>query len=385
MRTSFGRFGLIFMFVALTGIVVLLMGCGGGASAPAVQDQTPEAPDNGESGGGGGEVPAVRPVLTVSAATDSPPARYEVMGTTMVTLAKFRMSANNFGDLRVTDVRFAVEIENQQVWFSNFQNLRVMEGGTLLGGPASMSMSAVDRGEIQFVFSLPTVVAKNSTRVLSLVGDVASFTAGAVSGAKYRFGIEWARDVTALVVDDNVTAVEVIGAPIWSESVTVYRTKPALTSSALGLTTGRVRTAVDDVANFSMTAHPADQLELQAITLTFSGGAVRNGSPTFTVELIDPATGSPLGFAVTQTAVPGSGDNCSVTFSGINYTISAGTTKSFRVRVDSSNFANSATTSEALTVSVNAINDLRWSDGSSQQIPLEPAVVPFTVSQVSYE
>jgi len=120
------------------------------------------------------------------------------------------------------------------------------------------------------------------------------------------------------------------------------------------------------------------------VILKFTGAAVTSGGTAFTVDLIDANTNSLLGSAAQATCTPGQGNSCSVTFNP-SYTVSAGTSKATKIRVNSSSFTNTASASDALSILVNATTDVTFNDGTTGSIPLEGTIVPFTVASVSYE
>jgi hypothetical protein len=125
-------------------------------------------------------------------------------------------------------------------------------------------------------------------------------------------------------------------------------------------------------------ADSAYQVVLGTVSIKFAGTAVSNGSTAFTVDLIDTYTGVALTGASQQTCTPGAGNSCSVTFNPA-YTISAGTTKNVKVRVNSSSFYDATNNTENLTAVINAAGDVRWSDGTTSNVSLESTSVPVTI------
>jgi hypothetical protein len=167
-----------------------------------------------------------------------------------------------------------------------------------------------------------------------------------------------------------------IGSPI-----TVYRTKLSVTGSA-NLTTSRSPIAgPDDIALVNFSADNAHQAQLNGIRFTFSGSAIAGTSP-FSVDLIDVNTGVSLGSVSAQTCTV-NGNSCSVVFNP-NYVISAGTTKTVKIRVNSGNFVTNNGSGTTLSVIVNATNDMNWSDGANTSIGIEPILVPIQIATVQY-
>jgi hypothetical protein len=247
--------------------------------------------------------------------------------------------------------------------------------------------SSATTSTVHFSFSTPVVVGKNSSKTLSLKGDVADINSlGAVSGSSHVFGIYTSTtDVTALGKDSNAaaTVTEASIGSVVGNAAKVAQTKLTLSSSVLGAASARTRQSVDDVATINFNASSGYQLTVNSITLKFSGGAISSGSTDFTVSLIDANTNAALGSSATQTCHPITGDTCSVTV-GPQYLVSAGDTKAAKVRVSSASFTNGASTSDSMSVVVNANTDVVWNDGVGA-FNLETTVTPFTVVNVSYE
>lgn len=139
----------------------------------------------------------------------------------------------------------------------------------------------------------------------------------------------------------------------------------------------RVRKSLDDIGSFTLAADPAYPVEISSIAITFTGTTLSNGQ-TFSVELKTlPGTSA-------QTCSPTS-NTCAVTFAvSPTYIISGSASKTFKVRVNSTNFYNGVGT-EGLSAYIANATDVAWSDGVTSNIPLEANVVPLTIADVSYE
>jgi hypothetical protein len=328
------------------------------------------------------------PTLTVARASESAPSKQVVMGSSGNSLFTLRLTSDNVEDVRVTDITLQDTVANGSAGIASFQNLTLWDGATQVGGPLSLSM--LNAGTSTVAFSLSSggvIVPKNGTKNLELKADVASFSSGgATSNSTHNFGL--AGNVTSSVIalgkDSNLSAT-VSGTPN-SNTSTVYRTKVTLSSSLLGSSVARARTAVDDLATFNFAANSGYQAILGTVSLKFTGIAVSAGSTAFTVDLIDSNTNAALGSASQQTCTPGSGNSCSVTFSP-QFIIDAASTKAAKVRINSASVYNQSGGSgtESLSVLVNAAGDVVVNDGSTPGIVLESTVVPFTVVNVSYE
>jgi hypothetical protein len=326
------------------------------------------------------------PTLTVAAASETAPSKQVVMGSTGNSLFTLRLTANNVEDIRVTDITLRDNIGSGSTGIASFTNLALYDGTTMVAGPLSATMPGSASSSVAFsLASGGVVVPKNGTKNLELKGDVATFSSGgATSGSTHNWGLlNSTSSVTAYGKDSSASAT-VSGSPT-SNTSTVYRTKVTLSSSLLGSSSGRARTAVDDLATLNFAANSSYQAVLGTVTLKFSGIAVSNGSTAFTVDLIDTNTNLNLGSASQQTCTPGLGNSCLVTFSP-QFTIDAGTTKATKVRVNSASFFDASVAgTQSLSVLINGTSDTQIYDGSTAAIPLESTVVPFTVTSVSYE
>lgn len=303
-----------------------------------------------------------------------------VMGSRANDVLRFRIVNDNVADVRISDVVITDSIASNSGMRSSFTNFYLYDGGTLVAGPLQLTLSSPTSGSL--TFSLPNqtvVVPRNASRDLVVRADVADASSGgAVSGSVHTFAVS---TVAARALPTGVIAA-VTMSNVLVLPITIHATDQAFSSSPLGATNSRVRTSVDDVATLSIAADGAQSLEFSTLRLTLSGGAL-SGAPAFGVQLIDPNTNVALGAASTQTCTP-AGSSCTVLFSPA-YTISAGTTKTVKIRLDSSNFTNGAGSGDALSILIASAGDFTWSDGVSTGIEISSTLVPFTVATMGYE
>lgn len=156
-------------------------------------------------------------------------------------------------------------------------------------------------------------------------------------------------------------------------ALTVTATPPPLIQSIQQ----HSRSSVDDLGYLNLTADPAFYVQLKSITITFAGSAITYGTPGFTVTLKSLTGTTP------QTCTPDTTNSCTVTFIP-SYAVSAGATKSIKVRVDSSNFYDAAGTTETLTATIQNAADILWNDGVTDNIPLEPTGIPLIIATIQY-
>lgn len=325
--------------------------------------------------------------LTLTTDSNNVSARQVVMGSASNELYKLKLSANNTEDVRVTDITFRDTIGgSNSAGIASFNNLQLFDdAGALLAGPVNMTITSDTTGDV--VFSLGStsslIVPKNSSKTITLKGDVATFVSGgASSSSSHVFGIAATSSVTAYGKDSSASAT--VAATTTGSAQVVYRSKPTLTSSVLGSTTGRTRVAVDDIATLNWAANAADDLTISTVTVKFSGQAASNGSTAFTADLIDANTNAAWGSASQGTCTPGAGNSCSVSF-GPAFSITRGSTKAVKLRVNSSAFYNGSNTSDSLSAIINAASDIVWSDGTSTGISWESVQIPITLVNLSFE
>ena len=308
------------------------------------------------------------------------------MGSTGNSLFSVKIANDGAEDVNISSIKFTDLVGGPTSFNSSLSYLYLYNGSTEVGSSV-LGMATSTQGYASFT-GLNIPVAKDSSITLELKGDVSAY-GNAVSGSTHQFEIASANDITATgkdstnpatIYDNSHSAYTDIAV---GNTATVYRTKISLASAADGSTTGRTRVANDDLADLTFTADPAGDLTVKTITLTLSGKAITGieGNSTTTIDLIDPSTSAEFGGATQQIINSGT---TSVTFSGINYPVSAGSSKTVKVRVNSTNFGNSE---DSLSVYINAATDFTWNDngqGTGSDANLESTVVPFTVANVSY-
>lgn len=319
--------------------------------------------------------------LTVSADTSNPSAKQLVLGSTAVTLGQFRFKADNNEDIRLDQITLTAT-SSASNGPATFNNLTLWDGSTQIASGNTLTASSTNTYNFTSLFNVTGgyVVPKNTTKILTLKGDVADYSSSPTSVSKtYAFGLAGAVDVRAFGAASTVqsTVTGSTAFPLNSSTQTAVRTKVTATLAPSGSVQNRTRTATDDIALLSLTADQAYSAEFRTVTFTISGAAA--SSTTF--QLIDKngavvpgASASVVGAATTVTLAPTNPE-----------LISQGDTKVYRVRVSSSNFNNTANTSDSYSIQIANTSDFGWrEDGGSTNIGLEATAVPLT-STVSYE
>ncbi len=346
-----------------------------------------------------GQSPVVSsgPSMSINISSNTAPTKQVVMGSTNNSLATFRFTDTaNIEPIKVNKLIFVASsspVAGATTTVPSFANVGVYSGGTMIGGPVSASTTGIGTFYYIFNFNSPPSVPQNGSLELELRGDVASFISnGALSNAPYAFLFDsTTTDITALGQSSNssVTGASLTkGTPV-GNFITVLRTKLTLSSATLGTTSNRVRTAVDDLANLVFSADTGYDATVNTVTVKFQGQAVSTaGSATFGVDLIDSQTGTDWSGSSVQTCNPAAGGTTCVVSFGFSPApvISAGTSKTVKVRINSSGLGNVSQQTDSLSVLIPATNSVNWGDGSTTNgLTLQATDVPITITTVSYE
>ncbi len=340
------------------------------------------------------------PTLTVTQDSDDTPARYITMGSTDNTFFKIRMTVNDTEDVRITDLTFSDTVAmvtgvsgTLPTDRMSLSNVRLYEGDTLLAGPVDVRPGSDASTTATIVFSLgnasPLIVPKNSSKTLTVKGDVATLTAGAVSNQQHTLSLG-PGNVTAYGSGSSSTATISRGTPIpEGRAQVVYRTTPRLSASVLGAVQNRIRTTNDEVSSLNWSAAASDDVIIGTVSLNFSGAAVSltAGNANFAVRLIDPANsnsdwGSSVSTNCTEAAT--AGGTCTLSMAPLA-TVSRGTTKTIKVRINSTNFANAANSQDGMSVSIGLGAHALWEDRTSTAISWEAGQMPMTLISLGYE
>ncbi|MBI2048896.1 MAG: peptidoglycan-binding protein [Candidatus Liptonbacteria bacterium] len=378
--------------------------------------------------------------VTVSIDSATPASQQLVMGGSGQSLAIFRFTeTSNVEDIKITDlsifdqvtVNLDLNSSTASHVKSGFGNLSLYNGTALLGsaGSANTSVATATANSTSgpgyyytFHFATPVVVPQANSVALTLKGDVASYaSSGATDNTTHTFKISVSTDsaidtnqevIVALGNTSNATsAISLASSSVAGNVMTLLRSKMTVGATMLGLSSGRAKANVDDLATLNFSANSAGGVQIGSVTMFFtgtgpsgtSGGTGGGGlSSTFwntgntattcaaancTVQLYDSANGTTY-FAVASSTT--SGNN--LTFDLKNYQLSAGTTKSFSVRLNSNN-ANSFVAAASgiaptLGVTINAIGNVTWKDAldtnAASALNLEGYVIPVNVASVSY-
>jgi hypothetical protein len=324
------------------------------------------------------------------------------MGSTGNELAKFSfLETTNIEDIRITDLYIFDQVAATTTVLSAFGNLKLYQGSTLLSeaGSASEYTTSTLPGYGYYYrfnsFVNPLIVPKSGSVQVVLKGDVSSYSAsGATDNTTHVFKIATstvtAFDTTAEAVlamgsTSNVAATVTLSSPN-ANAQTVLRSKLTITGTALGTTSGRVKTATDDLATINFTADAAGSIKLQSLTVTV-GGSAPSGTQFFTtsgtpIKLYDTIANASYNPTATSTT--------SVSFDLLNYVVNAGQTKSFTLRLNTLSPYTAAASNgiaQGLSASVNAATDVTYTTGESggtTGVSIPSTAAPVQINSVSY-
>ncbi len=298
--------------------------------------------------------------LTVSLDPSSPVAKTVVMGAVGNNLAVFRLANGSSKEgVKVTDIT-VTDVLSPAGGMAGFQNVGLYNGITLLSS-ANASSVAGDRFGYSFHFASPLTLPKSGSVSLTLKGDASPYLPGASNVQAHTFSVN-SGAVTAFGAVSNSPAVQI--GTVTGSAITIQRSVLSLTSfTSIGSVGSRPISSADSVANLTWYASGADST-LGDTTINFSGISMDDGLTQFVVDLIDPMTGIRLGSSISGLCTPVNG-SCSVNLNP-NYIISAGTTKTARLRINSTGFIVSPVT--ALTISLSGAVPLTFYYGGSGPI-----------------
>lgn len=351
---------------------------------------------------------------TVTIAIDSgtPAAKQLVMGSPGNSLAIFRFTeTSNVEDIKITDLYVFDQVSSASNVKSAFGNVGVYSSaGSLLasGGAATQNTTTSNPGDgyyYKFSFASPVVVPRAGSISLTLKGDVSSYaSSGATDNTTHVFKIATIGSstnalgnsyqvVVALGSTSNASSA-VSGLAATANTATVLRSKLTVTASALGNTSGRSKTSVDDLADITFAADAAGGVQIGSVKLTFSGSAPSTGAGFYYTSLADYTTCSSCKVKLYDTANGSSyfataSSSNTLTFNLANYQLSGGSSKSFRLRADSTNGTAAAQSgvSQTLTAQIAAVADVSWLDSldsAANSVNIESYVVPINIQSVSY-
>ena len=177
--------------------------------------------------------------------------------------------------------------------------------------------------------------------------------------------------------------------------MTILRSKLTVTASSLGATSGRSKAAVDDLATLTFSANSAGGVQITSVAITFSGSAPSqtafySGTGSNAVVRIYDAANGTYYVPVASSSVSTTGGK--ISFNLNNYQLSAGSSKSFTLRLNTTLGGSTAIgvtgISQTLSATIAATTDVAWQDAldsaASTLLPVESYLLPINIASVSY-
>jgi Putative peptidoglycan binding domain len=328
--------------------------------------------------------------VTIGLDSSAPAASQLVMGSTGNTVAAFRFTeTSNVANVKMTDLTITQNTTSSAQ--SAYSNLTLYNGSTAVGTAGSASSTSA--GFVyKFHFASAPVISQNGTLVLTLKGDVASYSSGGASdNTTSTFAIATTTDVTALTVGSNKAAV-LTGTPT-GNTMTVLRTTLTPGATAQGTLTGRVKTSVDNLASIALTANNAGSAELHTLAITFSGSAIGASTTASDFSLIDTNNVNVTNASSYNATTSGTcaSSPCTITWTFPTSTplvVSAGGSYSLTLRADDTGFVVvSGSNSVGLSATIQSSGDMTYYDNSTatgSTVSLPTTLVPLPITTVSF-
>ena len=335
---------------------------------------------------------------TVAVGLDSsaPSASQLVMGSTGNSLAAFRFTeTSNRENVKLTDLVVTQNTTSSAAQgYSNVSLYWSAIGSNPAGSAVGSAATSSAGYKYTFHFGTPPVIPKNGTLVLTLKGDVATYSSGgATDQSTSTFAIAaTSTDVTALGQGSNLSSV-ISGTPT-GNTMTVLRTILVPTATTIGATSGRVETAVDNLAYIDVAANNAGSGVPYTLAITFSGSAIGASTTASDFVLLDQnhvdVTDSTSWNATTSGTC--SSSPCTITWTFPTSTnplvISAGDSYRFTLQTDDTGFAAaSGQNPVGLSATFQTTSGMTYYDNSSatgSTVSLPSTVVPLLITTVSF-
>ncbi|MFH0943336.1 MAG: hypothetical protein V1810_04135 [Candidatus Beckwithbacteria bacterium] len=299
--------------------------------------------------------------LTISLNAASPSAATYARGVTAYTFAKFDFTSTG-EDIIVSqiNVKFVTSTILLVPATGDVTNVKLYDGSTLVATDPTISS-----GYAQFGVTL--TVPKNTTKVLTVVGDIPA--ASTASGLRAAF--DSADDVVSTGKDSGISLTTAGSWDVFANQMT--KGTPTVTVKAA--TTPVAQTYIKGtnnahVATFYFSASTAEDIKITSIKIT-SDSSTTNATSAFDIADILPSSGYTSNVKIfdgstqigtTQPTWTNGANFDYVTFSGLSLSIPKGTTKSIDVKLDTSE-----STTTPIFVGLNDSTDVSGTGISSGQ------------------
>jgi len=314
--------------------------------------------------------------LTVTAGADTPIAQQLVMGSTDVALATFKLEADAAEDITISDI--TVSDNTSSAATGTIKNLKLYVDGVQVGQTVQLSGTDATTTYANATFSgLSLTIPQNSSKVLTVRGDVTSYNEGATSGSTHTFALLANKGSGS----ESITAKGASSGAAITGATLDYGTSPDVDQSGSQMTVYRTKLSIAYASDSpSGSAGPSASAIVMKVNVTNSSNI---GSYSATVKNMNFANSSVgLGTsaakalkvykdntgttALATTNYPSGAQIGNSAITEGNFTdveIAAGSTKLFIVTLDTSE----AGANDTVTVGMDS-SDVTWTDGITSSI-----------------
>jgi hypothetical protein len=341
--------------------------------------------------------------MTIAADSSQPAASTLTMGSTGNTLAVYRFQeTSNVGQVKISGLTVEdTETSPTSTALPAFNNVQLWSGSTLLGTAGSAASVGTGIYSYTFNFSPDIVVPQGNTTLVTLKGDIGSYSgAGATDDSVHTFSLATS-SITALGATAGLP-VTVSGGTASGNQMTVLRSVLTVSTSPSSFTQNG-KQPNQEIGSVTLTANNAGPVELNSLTLTFSGSNVTGTNltsfVTSTVALETPnqinvnqttgngGFGANQTFAFSPATTTASAVSSTWTFTTTPIVVSPGSPVTLQLWGNTSAITGIASVAESLSAAIQNTTDAEYYDntsGTGSLVPLPTNAVPLTVSSFSW-
>ncbi len=314
----------------------------------------------------------------------SPKTQQVMMGSTGVALGVLQFTeTSNIESVKITDLTILDSVNPVQAKASFF-NLTLYDPATLAAlatAGVPTYNAALNLYSYSFHFAQPVMVPQAGSISMVLKGDIASYvSSGATDNSVHVF--QMAGDsITAFGGTSNAPVTNVRTSDARIDPIRVLRSQLTASAQPRGTTINRPLSPGDDLGILTFSANAAGTVNLQSVAVTFSGTALPQGS--LPVSLVN-QNGVSLNTVVSLTS-----PRAFFRWPTDGYSINAGNSVGFIVRVDSTRIAGCGVKcTPSLSAAIANASDVRYADGldrgATSDLILLPQSIPMRINSVAY-
>jgi hypothetical protein len=267
-----------------------------------------------------------------------------------------------------------------------------MAGGSVVSYAPILSQTYA----YSFHFGNPVIVPQANSISLTLKGDAATYASnGATDNSIHTFSIATSSAITALGATSNKTT-NIGSVSASGNAQTVLRSVLSVTVVAAGGNSHN-KSNPDTIGTITVSANNAGPVALDSLKVTFSGSLMSATSSNVqalmnSLSLIDQngnnvvTAGEATGVATTTSSPWTATWTFGTAQNG--FQVSAGGSYTFTLKVDTTQVAGIANTSQSLGANIQAAGDVQYTDALDSSgvsaLGLPTAVVPLTINSITY-